>query len=155
MGIASLPVGRAAAAPAGRSSTQALDRVADVPADELDDRIDVDAVRHVVDEVDQRRHAHEREQDADGEREVRRERALFRVRTLRSTISAYENVPRKAPRLSWTPRSRVKLRSRRGPIWPAASESAAIVIENTVPATPMVEAATAPRSVRAPVPPPL
>ena len=77
------------------------------------------------------------------------------VRTLRSTISAYEKVPRKAPSVTCTPRSRVKLRSRRGPIWPAASDSAAIVIENTVPATPIVDDATAPSSVRAPVPPPL
>ena len=54
-----------------------------------------------------------------------------------------------------TPRSRVKLPSSRGPIWPAASDSAAIVIEKTVPATPIVDEATAPSSVRAPVGPPL
>ena len=34
-------------------------------------------------------------------------------------------------------------------------DSAAMVIENTVPATPIVEEATAPSRVRAPVPPPL
>ena len=44
----------------------------------------------------------------------------------------------------------MKLRSRRGPICPAASDSAAMVMENTVPATPMVDEAMAPNSVRAP-----
>ena len=77
------------------------------------------------------------------------------VRTLRSTISEYENEPRKTPSVSWLPRSCVKLRIRRGPIWPAAIDSAAMVMEKTVPATPMVELAMAPSSVRAPVPPPL
>ena len=64
-------------------------------------------------------------------------------------------MPRKVPRVNWFPRSRVKLRSNRGPICPAASDNAAMVIENTVPATPIVEDATAPSRVRAPVPPPL
>ena len=57
--------------------------------------------------------------------------------------------------MTCTPRSCVKLRISRGPICAAASDSAAMVIENTVPTTPMVEPATAPSSVRAPVPPPL
>ena len=77
------------------------------------------------------------------------------VRTLRSTISEYENVPRKVPSVSWLPRSRVKLRRSRGPICPAARDRAAMVMENTVPATPMVDEATAPSNVRAPVAPPL
>ena len=54
--------------------------------------------------------------------------------------------------MTWLPRSWVKLRSSRGPICPAASDKAAMVIENTVPATPIVEEATAPSRVRAPVP---
>ena len=77
------------------------------------------------------------------------------VRTVRKVTSAYKNVPRKMPKVAWLPRSRVKLRSRRGPIWFDASDRAAMVIENTVLATPMVEAATAPSNVRAPVAPPL
>jgi hypothetical protein len=48
----------------------------------------------------------------------------------------------------------MKLRRRRGPIWLEAKVRAATVIENTVPATPMVEEAIAPRSERAPLPPP-
>ena len=79
----------------------------------------------------------------------------FGVRTLRSTINAYEKVPRKTPSVIWLPRSRVKLCSKRGPICPAASARAAIVIENRVPATPIVDDATAPSNVRAPVAPSL
>ena len=59
------------------------------------------------------------------------------------------------PRVTWLARSRVKLCSSLGPICPVAKDNEAIVIENTVPATPMVEAATAPNIVRAPVAPPL
>ena len=58
------------------------------------------------------------------------------------------------PKASWLPGSRVKLRNNRGPIWPEASDNAATVMENTVPATPMVEDATAPSSARAPASPP-
>jgi len=47
----------------------------------------------------------------------------------------------------------MKLRNNRGPIWLEASVSAAMVIENKVPATPMAEDAIAPSSVRAPVSP--
>jgi hypothetical protein len=53
------------------------------------------------------------------------------------------------------PASRRKLRSSRGPICAEASDSAATVMENTVPATPMEEAATMPSRERAPVGPPL
>ena len=60
----------------------------------------------------------------------------------------------KAPRVIWLPRSRVKLCNSRGPICPEASESAAMVIENTVPATAMVEEAMAPSTARAPAAPP-
>ena len=76
-------------------------------------------------------------------------------RTVRSTTSAYAKVPRKMPRAIWLPRSRTKLRSRRGPIWPEASDRAATVIEKVVPATPIVEEATALSSARAPASPPL
>jgi hypothetical protein len=41
-----------------------------------------------------------------------------------------------------------------GPIWPAARDNAAIVIENNVPATAIIEPATAPSNVRAPAAPP-
>jgi hypothetical protein len=43
----------------------------------------------------------------------------------------------------------MKLRSNRGPICPEASDNAATVMENTVPATPMVEEATALNNDRA------
>lgn len=49
----------------------------------------------------------------------------------------------------------LKLRSSLGPIWPAARASAAMVIEKTVPATPIVDEATTPSNVRAPVALPL
>ena len=52
------------------------------------------------------------------------------------------------------PGSRVKLRSSRGPIWLDARLSAATVMEKVVPATPMVAAATAPSTSRAPAVPP-
>ena len=64
-------------------------------------------------------------------------------------------MPRKMPSAYWLPLSRTKLRSRRGPIWPEASDRAATVIEKVVPATPIVEEATTPSRARAPASPPL
>ena len=55
---------------------QPADRRAHVVADQVDHGVDVDPAGHVADEVHERRHADEREQDADREREVRREGAL-------------------------------------------------------------------------------
>ena len=56
----------------------AIDAGMDVAADEVDDGIDVDALRHVGDEPDERRHADEGEQDGDGQRQVRNELAFGR-----------------------------------------------------------------------------
>ncbi len=61
----------------------------------------------------------------------------------------------KGPQGPWLPRSCVKLRRSLGPIWPAASDRTAMVFEQTVPTTPMVDDATAPSRVRVPVSPPL
>ena len=58
------------------------------------------------------------------------------------------------PSTIWLRASRVKLRRSRGPIWPEASVRAAMVMEKVVPATPMVEDATALSSARAPSAPP-
>ena len=38
------------------------------------------------------------------------------LRTLRSTIREYENVAKNAPKVTWLPRSCVKLRNNLGPI---------------------------------------
>ena len=67
---------------------QAIDAGVDVGADEVDDGVDVDALGHVGDEPDERRHADEGEQDGDGQRQVRDELALVGLRTVRNTISA-------------------------------------------------------------------
>ena len=58
------------------------------------------------------------------------------------------------PSATWLRLSRTKLRKSRGPIWPEASDRAAMVMEKIVPATPMHDDATAPSSDRAPSPPP-
>lgn len=49
----------------------------------------------------------------------------------------------------WVPRSRMKMRSSHGPTWPATSESATMVIENTVAAMEIVEPAIVASSDRA------
>lgn len=54
------------------------------------------------------------------------------------------------PSDNWVPRSRMKVRSRRGPNWPAASDSATMVIENTVAAMEIIEPAMVASSARAP-----
>ena len=56
----------------------------------------------------------------------------------------------KVPSVSWLPRSRMKFEIRRGPKLPLANETATIVIENTVPATPMIEPPTVTSTARAP-----
>jgi hypothetical protein len=48
----------------------------------------------------------------------------------------------------------MKLRSRRGPNWDEASDSATSVIENTVPAMAIIDPATVPSSRLAPAAPP-
>ncbi len=58
------------------------------------------------------------------------------------------------PSATWLRASRTKLRSSRGPICPEARDRAAMVMEKIVPATPMLDDATAPSSERAPSPPP-
>jgi hypothetical protein len=54
------------------------------------------------------------------------------------------------PSDSWVPRSRMKVRSSRGPSWPAASDSATMVIENTVAAIEIIEPAIVASSDLAP-----
>lgn len=75
---------------------------------------------------------------------------LSAPRTVRSTKRAYEKVATKVPSEAWLPRSRVKLRSRRGPICCDASVSAAMVIEKVVPATLSMAAAMVESTARAP-----
>ncbi len=53
------------------------------------------------------------------------------------------------PRVSWVPRSRMKLRSIRGPNWVEASVSATMVIEKTRPTTVMIAAAIVVKICRA------
>ncbi len=60
----------------------------------------------------------------------------------------------KVPSTAWLPRSRMKLRSRRGPNCDEASVSATMVMENTTPATVIIEPAIVDSSERAPSGPP-
>src|SRR5215468_5846700 len=60
-----------------------------------------------------------------------------------STSTAYTNVATNVPRVIWVPRSRMKLRSIRGPNWVEVSVSATITIEKTTPITVMTAAAMA------------
>ena len=61
----------------------------------------------------------------------------------------------KVPSVTCVPRSRMKLRSIRGPNWVEVSVSATITIENTTPTTVMTAAAIAVSTVRATSGPPL
>ena len=70
--------------------------------------------------------------------------------TLRRTSRQNTNVPMKVPSTSWLPRSAVKLRSTRGPKCDEVCASAVTVIENTTPATVMVEPAITDSTLRAP-----
>ena len=65
------------------------------------------------------------------------------------------NVATKVPSVSWVPKSRMKLRSIRGPNWVDASCSARIVIEKTTPTTVITAAAMEVRMVRAASGPPV
>jgi|GEM_PF-3591998 len=56
----------------------------------------------------------------------------------------------KVPRVSWLPRSRMKLAISRGPKFELAKETATIVIEKVVPATPTIEPAIAVNTALAP-----
>ena len=80
---------------------QPLDRGSHVPANEFDHLVDIDPPCHVPDEEHEGANTDEGEQDADtkGERGGTNSPSLW-VRTLLSTISAYEKVPRKAPRVN-------------------------------------------------------
>ena len=66
-----------------------------------------------------------------------------------STSTAYTNVATNVPRVSWVPRSRMKLRSIRGPNWVEASVRVTRMIENTTPTTVITAAAMAVRICRA------
>jgi hypothetical protein len=57
---------------------QPLDGAAHIVAHQVDDRIDIDAARHMAHEKDQRADTAEGQRDADGEREMRDEFALAR-----------------------------------------------------------------------------
>ncbi len=59
------------------------------------------------------------------------------------------NVATNVPSVSWVPRSRMKLRSMRGPNWVDASVSVTRMIEKTTPTTVMTAAAIAVRICRA------
>src|SRR5215469_4567143 len=61
----------------------------------------------------------------------------------------YTNVATNVPSVSCVPRSRMKLRSMRGPNWVDVSVRATITIENTTPTTVMIAAAIAVRICRA------
>ncbi len=63
-------------------------------------------------------------------------------------------VEMKVPSTTWFPRSRMKFCSRRGPSCDDASESAAMVMEKTIPAVLMTEPATTWSTARAPSEPP-
>jgi hypothetical protein len=66
-----------------------------------------------------------------------------------STSVAYTNVATNVPSVNWVPRSRMKLRSIRGPNCVEASVSVTIVIEKTTPTMVMTAAARAMRIWRA------
>ena len=65
------------------------------------------------------------------------------------------NVATKVPSVIWLPRSRRKLRRRRGPNCCEASVSATMVIENVTPATVIIDAAMVDSTARAPSGPPV
>ena len=66
-----------------------------------------------------------------------------------NTSVAYTKVATKVPSVNCVPRSRMKLRSIRGPNCVEASVSVTIVIENTTPTTVMTAAASVVRICRA------
>ncbi len=66
-----------------------------------------------------------------------------------STSTAYTNVATNVPRVSWVPRSRMKLRSIRGPNWVEASVRVTRMMEKTTPTTVMMAAAMVVRICRA------
>ena len=76
MGAASRQNSGAGGCGGRRKNGEARDAGVDVGADEVDDGVDVDALGHVGDEPYERRHAHEGEEDGDGQRQVRDELAL-------------------------------------------------------------------------------
>ncbi len=63
--------------------------------------------------------------------------------------TANTNVATNVPRVSWVPRSRMKVRSIRGPNWVDTRVSATITMENTTPTTVMMAAAIVVRICRA------
>jgi hypothetical protein len=67
-----------------------------------------------------------------------------------STSRLKRNVATKVPSTNWLPRSRMKLRSRRGPNCEDARVSATMVMENTTPVTVIIEPATTLTTARAP-----
>ena len=58
-----------------------------------------------------------------------------------NTAMQYTNVATNVPSVSWVPRSRMKLRSIRGPNWVDASVNVTIVMEKTMPTTVITDAA--------------
>ena len=66
-----------------------------------------------------------------------------------STSVAYTNVATNVPSVNWVPRSRMKLRSIRGPNCVEARVNVTIVIENTMPTTVITAAANVVRICRA------
>ena len=69
-------------------------------------------------------------------------------RTVRSTKRQYINTPTKTPITNWMNRSLEKLASTRGEYWLAASDNATMVVENTTPATVIIDVAMADRMSR-------
>ena len=77
------------------------------------------------------------------------ELAVFCGPIAKSTNTQYTAVATKVPSVNCVPRSRMKLRSIRGPNWVDASVSVTIVTEKLIPITVMIAAATARRISRA------
>ena len=91
-----------------------------------------------MDEEDEYAEVDQRERERHGDREVRYEVAGLPCDTDPSASTAYTNVATNVPSVIWVPRSRMELRSIRGPNCVDASVRATIVIEKTTPTTVMI-----------------
>jgi hypothetical protein len=74
-------------------------------------------------------------------------------RIVRSTTRQYAKMPRKMPSTIWVGWSRMKLRKTRGEYWVDVSDSVTIVMENTTPATVIIDVAIAESIAREPAAP--
>ena len=97
------------------------DRLGQVGGDAGDHLRELDRDGRVVDEVDEHGEVGDDQPERDRHAEVRHEVAVRPDPIETSTSTAYTNVATKVPSVTWVPRSRMKLRSIRGPNWVEAS----------------------------------